>query len=419
METSSQHSPSSLDSDELEEHFDDIDVDAVEFQPFMTNQSGIALNYHTSDHPEHKLLMQESILAEKEEQPPSLERLGLQALIHAISKLCLSPARASSPRSIQEKEERFPRRYVTFMGVVGFTAMIALCHIMNVTRFMRKSVWIAAGEASVQLKSRGNSAFLRAIQDAYRSIDDVPVTSNDTIVFWDASSTDETSDLLNSCLGLELVTGNGKGYDRDTSETMQPSKSHQTSTKGLKIVVLNDIWRTECRFNATHQGRLFSLFQTPVNRVLVEYKSSQQQQQQQQHQSSQHNKNSVATLEKYLSSVPDNLMVRSLANVHRQEPLTRAHLNTAKEIIQTRFVVGFLDHPIDSLQQFSKYFGWNRQDLLSSEKCKKKLSSLPRHVVAEASPEYQIVAEANRFDLELYEFIQEIFRQQETLIRPK
>ena len=63
MREKERHEASISDDDDEElQHYDSIDLESCDFQPFLTTQSGIALNYHTSDHPEHKILMQESFV---------------------------------------------------------------------------------------------------------------------------------------------------------------------------------------------------------------------------------------------------------------------------------------------------------------------------------------------------------------------
>ena len=136
MREKERHEASISDDDEELQHYDSIDLESCDFQPFLTTQSGIALNYHTSDHPEHKILMQESFV-ESNHDDGTQSRCCSQAM-HSFGASCLmSVMIRPTSLGVSEKEERFPRkRRVAFMGAIAFTGFLALWHVMNATRFL-------------------------------------------------------------------------------------------------------------------------------------------------------------------------------------------------------------------------------------------------------------------------------------------
>ena len=373
-------------SDEDTPHFDVIDLDSVDFQPFMTNQSGTAINYHTSDHPEHKLLMRESFMnSEQDEtsfQSSSYESIGSQAFHRGISCLAVTGRRLSSHRS-NEKEESFPRRHIAFMGVVACTGFIALCHITNVTRFLNKGTFVQA------TMEKNHSTRIKTIptiiQESYRDVSDRSRSSSDTHVYWHVPGGQALDKAIYKCFGLDSTSDNGISRKPDNNT----------------VLISRDLWKTASRLNATHQGRLFSLFDDPIDRLLSRYKSSQQERKER--------GEDPLTLTQYVSMVPDNEMVRGLTDT-KEGQLSVEHLNTAKTIVKTKFVVGLLKDPTMSLQKFETFFGWNPHPL---KECAIELHPQnPKTIGAVGLPEYQVLAKASSFDQELYRFITLTFREQ-------
>lgn len=109
---------------------DMIDLDAVDFQPFFTKKSGIALNYHTSDRPEHKLLMQEGFLEKSYDQEPIELTSPVKRTMHLWS---------SSPATSQTEEEEgiLTRRHSMFLRLIAITCLVvAALHVLSSSRFL-------------------------------------------------------------------------------------------------------------------------------------------------------------------------------------------------------------------------------------------------------------------------------------------
>ena len=353
------------------EHFDVIDLDAVDFQPFLTNRSGVALNYHSSDHPEHKLLIRESYSNDRAEEVRG--RMTVYAVLHS----CLERRQSGSPA---ENEQGLPRRYVTCFGVITFICFIAISHIMNATRFL---------PVLVQKSDLRENLFPPTIplDDAYRDYDDLPLETLDTPVYWDvgARATNIPTSIIDMCF---------------TNASDSREAGHVSS---INVMVTQHLWEAANLFNTTHRGRLFSMFRDPIEHLVSEYHVSQ-------------NANEQLTFEEFLSSVPTNYLVRSLVN-SMEGPVNEDHLNIAKALVKRKFLIGLFEEQTESLHRIETYFGWKR---LSSDDCRK---SLLRSELQKETPQtkidskdmQKILTKANHFDLELYDFVKLCFQEQTAL----
>lgn len=372
--------------DEKLQHFDEIDLEACDFQPFLTTQSGIALNYHTSDHPEHKLLMRESYMESDQDDSGAELSSCISQAMHLLGASCLF---MTTTMTTIDKEEGFPKRRVAFMGAVAFTGMIALWHIMSASRFLSLGVFVQTTESRLPIESK----IPRQLQDAYRDLNDISMEDSDTLVYFQVpgGATTNTANLLSKCFGLELQNGFGTTHiDNATVQKQRQDSNHR------EVLITTDIWKTTSLFNTTHRARLFALFEDPVDRLLAEYTRT-----------SSRTKDPM-TMEPYLSKLVDNPMVRALSNT-KEGPLSNVQLEMAKQVVRTKFLVGILDKPIPSLQRFQAFFHWKEESL---KDCTKRVLSHQSTEIVKDSPEYQIASKANHLDVELYDFIRHIFQEQ-------
>uniref|UniRef100_A0A7S2E7J6 Sulfotransferase domain-containing protein n=1 Tax=Ditylum brightwellii TaxID=49249 RepID=A0A7S2E7J6_9STRA len=127
----------------------------------------------------------------------------------------------------------------------------------------------------------------------------------------------------------------------------------------------------------------------------------------------------------------DNWLVRYLSHEERGE-ISIWHLNFAKEMLETKFVIGLFDHLEESIFRFQYYFGWNHDNHNSSSsgggnhtamtKAKKTqcvCNSMKRHFnqhehaeIVEGSDEWNLLLEKNKYDMELYEFAIDLYERQ-------
>lgn len=122
----------------------------------------------------------------------------------------------------------------------------------------------------------------------------------------------------------------------------------------------------------------------------------------------------------------DNILTRSLSG-NFDTPLAKEDVYTAKEVLKRKFIVGLFDRMQESLERFEKFFGWNLN--VDSQKCQETevqraiskqsstniYSNSDEHEGAHpslTSSELASLAERNRIDLSLFEFVKFLFAYQ-------
>lgn len=111
-------------------------------------------------------------------------------------------------------------------------------------------------------------------------------------------------------------------------------------------------------------------------------------------------------------------MTRWLSNA-RSGDVTKQHLNLAKEVLRTKFVVGLFPNLEKSIEHFEKYFGWQIVNRPYRKKCVEELISVGanRHTtlneeITTDSRGYNALREKNQLDMELYRYAQQLFHEQ-------
>ena len=101
-------------------------------------------------------------------------------------------------------------------------------------------------------------------------------------------------------------------------------------------------------FDKNHRGRFFTMLREPVERVISEYYFRRMD----------NEKIRSQSLEDYtLHHAEENWMVRMLTGF-MSGPLDIIHLNAAKEILRSKFLVGLLEQKTESFRRFEEFFGW-------------------------------------------------------------
>ena len=141
------------------------------------------------------------------------------------------------------------------------------------------------------------------------------------------------------------------------------------------------------------------------------------------------------TLDDYSKSElqESNWLVRFLTN-HRESKISRDHLELAKEILRTKSIVGIYDELRESLSLFEDYFSWDKiinkgpfakqayetcvHDIVDIENSRgREAYEMTKDVMmAESDTIYYRLVESNEFDIELYWYAKELFREQQEWI---
>lgn len=112
-------------------------------------------------------------------------------------------------------------------------------------------------------------------------------------------------------------------------------------------------------------------------------------------------------------------MVRFLTNQLTKAELTTDDLETAKQILEEKFLVGLMEKKAQSFDRFQKYFGWMpSDDSCTRNKIEWSWPMKHHHVsVEEGSEAWDLISAQNAFDIMLYEYAKDhLYVQQELLI---
>lgn len=278
------------------------------------------------------------------------------------------------------------------------------------------------------------------IREKFADVSDQPLELMDTAIFWHVPRSAGTTikHVLATCLGKAVASEAGgleghhlderlellkrpQGLFLNVDTTTQVGLRHAKSlglvqSKMADVVVTPYIQEAAILFDKNHKGRFFTMLREPVERIqsLFYYRR-------------------VATWEKtydprikdlslldfVLTSGEENWMVRTLTG-YKSGPLEIAHLNAAKEILRSKFLIGLLEDKTESFRRFEEYFGWKFPSPVS-QTCKNSMyyfewhSGNPHPSLEKEDQVYKKIITMNEWDVALYEYAQQLFQEQQAL----
>jgi len=186
-------------------------------------------------------------------------------------------------------------------------------------------------------------------------------------------------------------------------------------------VVTPFIYEANNLFTSSAKGRLFTVFRHPIERAISMFNYIQ-----------------VAdweptyapelkdwTIEQYAisSKVENNWLTRQLSNQPHGD-LTDDNLKIASEVLRSKFLVGLVTKMEATIERFEKFFRWTyRVNPPAQETCRSQnlLNKANKNLrgqekLTEGSRGWELLASQNQYDLQLYEYIEELFSAQEKLV---
>jgi len=263
--------------------------------------------------------------------------------------------------------------------------------------------------------------------------------------FWHVPRTGGATmnDIFSVCHHLRVATniGIGAGHDADTELQIVNFEKQQyvnvdISTSGgiqravamgfassdLTDVAISSLLHDSAPlFNPSRKGKMFSYFRHPVDRMVSMFYFMQ---------------DTVwkaeATYNKELAEISiENFFLRQLGenNWHVRfltNQLTKAYVEEedfklAKEILRRKSLVGLLSEKEESMDRFTKHYGWKPKKGRDLECQKRRLQwdwSLrhPHEVeVLEGNRLWNLISGQNQYDMKLYEYAQYLFEEQSVL----
>jgi len=276
------------------------------------------------------------------------------------------------------------------------------------------------------------------IGDVFADVDDLPMKLMDTAVYWHIPRSAGTTmkHILATCLGRVITTeiGGLDGHDLDDNlqiirvphgiflnvDTTTPAGLKRAKGMGLAQSKMADVIFTpyvpeaSVLFDSNHRGRFFTILREPVDRMISLYYYKRLATWEPNYDPA----IKEQTLVYFMRNYGENWMVRTLTGC-MSGPLQLAHLNLAKEILRRKFLIGILDEKTESLRRFEEYFGWKFPSPVS-QTCKNNMFYHEWHSGNPHPPlEDQAVAEKvrtlNMWDVALFEYGKQLFREQEHL----
>jgi len=201
--------------------------------------------------------------------------------------------------------------------------------------------------------------------------------------------------------------------DTTTTSGIQRAVQLGFANSGLGDVIVTPlIYNTNdlLQPNAMLMGRFFALFHHPVERAVRVYNDLKISDAEVQ----------SMTLAQYAGSprAENNFLTRQLSNQPYGE-LTEEHVKVALEVIRRKFLVGLGTYLKASVYRFERFFRWAyRVNPANQEKCRDAIFYKYGAVAmpAEGSPEWEILSFQNQYDLQLYGYIESLFKEQEQFV---
>mmetsp|Transcript_17618 Transcript_17618/g.24847 ORF Transcript_17618/g.24847 Transcript_17618/m.24847 type:complete len:698 (-) Transcript_17618:36-2129(-) len=299
-----------------------------------------------------------------------------------------------------------------------------------------------------QHKNENMSKFGKLISKIESHFADVSLPFNpktDLPILWHIPKSGGTSmqDIFGNCIGLvqadEVGVTNGHGSDKSLKVVTIAGAKYVnvdvTTTAGIKraidmnfaasgladVVVTGHLDEVSNIFEPPKNlGKCFTLMRHPVKRAIsifyyLQWASWE---------STYHAKWQNITIDQYAQSseAESNWMVRML-NQKLTGPLDRSDVERAKDILKQKCLIGMLEDFDNSLNRFESFFGWRIGiDQKEKMKCqehvlKNKDNSHPHEKYEPGSYVWELLKARNLYDIELFSFAGQLYREQESLIK--
>ena len=211
--------------------------------------------------------------------------------------------------------------------------------------------------------------------------------------------------------------------DTTTVAGIQRAKEMGFADAGLAdAVVTGFLYEANDLFTPTAKGRMFTVFRHPIERAISMFYYIQ-----------------VAdweptyspelkdwTIEQYAESdrIENNWMTRQLSG-QLSGDLDDNAVNVAIDVIRSKFLVGLMTEMDRTMERFEKFFQWKfKVNPENQEACRDRLmsggsnsnSANKKEMPKEGDIAYEKLMWQNQYDMQLYDFIVELFEEQEAFV---
>lgn len=281
-----------------------------------------------------------------------------------------------------------------------------------------------------------------------------------TPIYWHIYKAGGTSvkAVLTFCLDLTAASEMGvlKGHDQDTEIMVMRAGGHKyvnvntISWKGVdraasmglaesnlaEVVVTPIIHKVAADvFSPHHRALLFTVFRHPVDRLVSQYYYLQEASWEKTYNPD----IAKETLGEYARKYDNRVLRQLIGKDIKWTAITQSDLDVAKEVVRTRMLVGLMSDVEGSMRRFIQYFGWEDRDDFNIDEYSKcmeeefpkvddregfsggdgashgnyKSGNKHKHPkVEKGSPDWEEVAQVNKWDIELYDYILKVYEEQ-------
>ena len=208
--------------------------------------------------------------------------------------------------------------------------------------------------------------------------------------------------------------------DTTTKEGIERAINLNLVESGLADIIFTPLlYESSELFNKTpnNKGRMFGLFRHPIDRAVSLFHYLQKATWEPTYSE---RLKKIGSIEDYAISefAENNWMIRHLID-KRTDMLSRRDLNTAKEIVRRKIVVGLVLDVRSAVERFLTTFGWdyNALDQEQRECMDAHLSTggsnqNTHEALEEGSIGWKILRANNLLDLELYDYVLQLYEEQ-------
>lgn len=231
-------------------------------------------------------------------------------------------------------------------------------------------------------------------------------------------STDDSLQLLNLDDGISYVN-----VDVSSAMGIERAVQMNLATSGLADVVITSLLYESSRlFKLETRARMFSMFRHPVDRAVSLFHYLQDTQWKAQETFNQELSNISLDDFYHRRLAESNWQVRYLTNQLTKGAVDEDDLNLAKEIVRRKCVVGLFTEKKESLTRFQRYFNMKLISESDRDELDRNIAfDWPmRHLhdqLEEGSEIWNLIASYNSYDMQLHEYVNEIYKEQVILFQ--
>lgn len=207
--------------------------------------------------------------------------------------------------------------------------------------------------------------------------------------------------------------------DVSTPKGIENAAELDLASSGLADVISSPfIYETTAIFkNIPAAGKCFTLLRHPVDRAVSQYHFYQKEE----GTSPSNQQYFDMTIDEFAEAVAENnWMVRFLTG-KRSGTLSWYDLETAKEVLGRKCLVGLADRAEESIRRYEQFFRWDQNvpNKAQKEKCLEttltKHDKRQNHPTYEGSAAWEVLRKKNEYDVLLYEYATNLYQQQYVL----